>query len=109
MNIEPAAIRAEMSALLGELPEISDDIEHSALDLEAVARRLEEAHEVLVRALESVDPTHVASAANQADDDAERIGGPAVGVTDLSASRAHDGAEAITRPHNGAPTWETDR
>lgn len=45
-----------MDALLGELPEIAhDEAGHHGLDLDDVARRLEEAHDVLVQALESVE------------------------------------------------------
>jgi len=42
--------------LLAQLPDITgEDTDLAALDLDAVAARLEEAHDVLVRALESVE------------------------------------------------------
>lgn len=62
MSTDPDQIRAQVAALLAELPEpagIHDPgdqppDEHQA-DVEAVAARLEEAHDVLVAALESVE------------------------------------------------------
>ena len=54
MSTEPDAIRARIAALLAELPDIegpgSDEV-----DIDGVAARLEEAHELLVQALESVE------------------------------------------------------
>jgi hypothetical protein len=52
----PEQIRDQVAALLADLP----DFEHGAADLaatdiDAIARRLERAHEVLVHALESVE------------------------------------------------------
>jgi hypothetical protein len=45
-----------MDALLGELPDLAhDDAGLHDLDIDDVARRLEEAHDVLVQALESVE------------------------------------------------------
>jgi hypothetical protein len=55
MTTDPEEIRAEIAALLAELPDIGDGADLAALDIDAVAARLEEAHEVLVRALESVE------------------------------------------------------
>jgi hypothetical protein len=55
MTTDPAEIRAEIAALLAELPDTADGADLAALDIDAVAARLEEAHEVLVRALESVE------------------------------------------------------
>ncbi len=48
MTTDPDQIRAEIAELLADLP--SPDA-----DVEAVAARLEQAHELLVRALESVE------------------------------------------------------
>jgi hypothetical protein len=45
----PDQIRAQVAELLGE------DSEPTADDLDAVAARLDEAHDLLVRALESVE------------------------------------------------------
>ncbi|WP_167344300.1 hypothetical protein [Mycolicibacter heraklionensis] len=56
MNSEIEDVRARIAALLAELPgdaELADLPAHS--DLNALAQRLEEAHQVLVRALESVE------------------------------------------------------
>jgi hypothetical protein len=53
MTADPEHIRAEIAALLAELPDVTTDV--AALDIDAVASRLEEAHEMLVRALESVE------------------------------------------------------
>ena len=56
MTTDPEQIRAEITALLSDLPDVTADVtEHAALDIDAVATRLEEAHDVLVRALESVE------------------------------------------------------
>ena len=54
MTTDPDQIRARVAALLAELPDPSaDDSEH--VDVETIATRLEEAHDLLVRALESVE------------------------------------------------------
>ncbi|WP_019734667.1 hypothetical protein [Mycolicibacter kumamotonensis] len=56
MNNDIDDVRQRIAALLAELPgeaELADLPAHS--DLNALAQRLEEAHEVLVRALESVE------------------------------------------------------
>ncbi|MFL0275542.1 hypothetical protein ACJH5R_07480 [Mycobacterium sp. SMC-19] len=56
MNSEIEDVRARIAAVLAELPgetELADLPAHS--DLNALAQRLEEAHQVLVRALESVE------------------------------------------------------
>ena len=56
MNSDPEQIRAEIDALLADLPSVdsaADGIDASVID--AVGRRLEEAHQVLVSALESVE------------------------------------------------------
>ena len=56
MTTDPERIRAEVAALLAELPDTTgEDTDLAALDVDAVAARLEEAHDVLVRALESVE------------------------------------------------------
>jgi hypothetical protein len=54
MSNDPDQIRAQIVELLGEPtdPSASDP---AASDLDTVAARLEEAHDVLVRALESVE------------------------------------------------------
>lgn len=49
MSTDPEQIRAQVAELLG------DSTEPTAADLDAVAARLDEAHDVLVRALESVE------------------------------------------------------
>lgn len=57
MNTDPQQIRAQVDAVLGQLPtidaEAADHTETS--DIDAVGRRLEEAHQILVDALESVE------------------------------------------------------
>jgi hypothetical protein len=56
MNREIDDVRERIAALLAALPgeaELAELPAHS--DLNALAQRLEEAHEVLVRALESVE------------------------------------------------------
>jgi hypothetical protein len=56
MTTDPEQIRAEITALLSDLPDVTADVtDQAALDIDAVATRLEEAHDVLVRALESVE------------------------------------------------------
>jgi hypothetical protein len=50
----PDQIRARIETLLADLPGDADELPEQA-DLDELARRLEEAHEVLVRALESVE------------------------------------------------------
>jgi hypothetical protein len=51
MTTDPDQIRSEISALLAGLP----DPDSPDADTELVAVRLEEAHDLLVRALESVE------------------------------------------------------
>jgi hypothetical protein len=56
MSIEPDQIRAQIDELLAELPAAADH--ENGLDeakLEEIARRLSEAHDKLVRALESAE------------------------------------------------------
>jgi hypothetical protein len=56
MTTDPDQFRTEIAALLSDLPDISaDGTDPATLDIDAVAARLEEAHDVLVRALESVE------------------------------------------------------
>jgi hypothetical protein len=56
MTTDPGHIRAEIAELLSDLPDMAaDGTDLAALDIDAVAARLEEAHDVLVRALESVE------------------------------------------------------
>jgi hypothetical protein len=56
MTRDPEQIRAEISALLSDLPDVTADVtDQAAPDIDAVATRLGEAHDVLVRALESVE------------------------------------------------------
>jgi hypothetical protein len=53
MSTEPEQIRAEVDALLAQLPDTAPGA--TDVDLDAVATRLEEAHDALVRALEAVE------------------------------------------------------
>lgn len=56
MNTDPQQIRAEFEAVLAELPSVDAlgaDLSNEVID--AVGHRLEEAHQILVRALESVE------------------------------------------------------
>ncbi|WP_284226781.1 hypothetical protein [Mycobacterium antarcticum] len=54
MTTDPDQIRARVAALLAELPDPNaEDAAH--VDVETIASRLEEAHDLLVRALESVE------------------------------------------------------
>jgi hypothetical protein len=59
MNIDPDQIRAEIDALLAQLPDPGDQqsLENgpSLAELEEIARRLSEAHDVLLQALESAE------------------------------------------------------
>ncbi len=54
--MEPDQIRAQIDAVLAELPELDDDVnELDEAKLEEIARRLSEAHDTLVRALEMAE------------------------------------------------------
>lgn len=55
MTTDPDQIRAEIAGLLADLPEAAavDDLADS--DVDTIAARLEEAHDVLVRALAAVE------------------------------------------------------
>ena len=55
MSTEPELIRAQLDAVLAGLPDTAGGADVAAVDLDSVATRLEEAHDVLVRALESVE------------------------------------------------------
>ena len=57
MNTDPQTIRTRVDAVLAELPQIDPEAgDHIATpDIDAVGRRLEEAHQILVDALESVE------------------------------------------------------
>ena len=54
MSTEPDEIRARIAALLAELPDIEGP-GSADVDIDSVASRLEEAHDLLVHALESVE------------------------------------------------------
>jgi hypothetical protein len=49
MTTDPDQIRAQIEALLTELPDPAD------ADIDEIARRLSQAHDMLVRALESAE------------------------------------------------------
>ncbi len=55
----PDQVRAQIAAVLAELPDLGADLDAGAdvaeVDIDAVAGRLEWAHDQLVRALESVE------------------------------------------------------
>jgi hypothetical protein len=60
MTIDPDQIRAQIAELLADVPdpaalEDSNFADLADSDIDAIASRLEEAHELLVRALESVE------------------------------------------------------
>jgi hypothetical protein len=55
MDIDPDQLRAEIDALVALLPEADTEHELSLAELEEIARRLSEAHDVLLRALESAE------------------------------------------------------
>lgn len=61
MNTDPEQIRARVDAVLADLPSLDaaiDPAEQGDLDvadIDATGRRLEEAHQILVDALESVE------------------------------------------------------
>jgi hypothetical protein len=52
MTIEPDQIRAQIEAVLTELPDVAEAEDG---DIDEIARRLSAAHDVLVRALESAE------------------------------------------------------
>jgi hypothetical protein len=59
MTTDPEQIRAEIDALVAQLPDASDPESlangPSLAELEEIARRLSEAHDVLLAALESAE------------------------------------------------------
>jgi hypothetical protein len=59
MTIDPEQIRAEIESLVAQLPDSSDPESlangPSLAELEEIARRLSEAHDVLLKALESAE------------------------------------------------------
>jgi hypothetical protein len=55
MTTDPEQIRVHVDGLLAELPEASAEGGLDGMAIDEVARRLEEAHDVLVQALESVE------------------------------------------------------
>jgi hypothetical protein len=59
MSTEPEQIRDQVAALLAELPDIAPESvgpgHLDGIDFDDVARRLAQAHDVLVQALESVE------------------------------------------------------
>ena len=57
MNTDPQQIRARVDAVLADLPHVDTEASENAdvTDIDAVGRRLEEAHQILVDALESVE------------------------------------------------------
>jgi hypothetical protein len=56
VTTEPDEIRARINAVLAELPDLAD-VENgpAEADIEEIARRLSEAHDMLVQALESAE------------------------------------------------------
>ncbi|OSC36677.1 hypothetical protein [Mycobacterium decipiens] len=56
MTIDPDQIRVEIESLLAQLPDAADAENGPCLgELEDIARRLSEAHDVLLAALESAE------------------------------------------------------
>ncbi|WP_165604973.1 hypothetical protein [Mycolicibacterium elephantis] len=56
MSTDPDQIRAQIAELLADLPDPAQDgVEVADAEIDALAARLEEAHELLVQALESVE------------------------------------------------------
>jgi hypothetical protein len=55
MSTDPEEIRARINGLLAELPDPNSDNLPTEADLEELARRLSEAHDMLVQALESAE------------------------------------------------------
>jgi hypothetical protein len=54
MSTEPDEIRARIAAMMAELSDV-DGTDFADVDIDGVAARLEEAHDLLVHALESVE------------------------------------------------------
>ena len=51
MSTDPEQIRTDIDAVLAQLP----SVDVTGVDIDAVGRQLEEAHQILVNALESVE------------------------------------------------------
>ena len=60
MSTEPDEIRARIAALLAALPDV-EAVDAADIDIDSLAARLEEAHDLLVYALESVEKGPAAS------------------------------------------------
>ncbi len=65
MSTEPDEIRARIAALLAELPDV-EGTDPAEVDIDSLAARLEEAHDLLVQALESVEKGAGAAAVRNA-------------------------------------------
>ena len=56
MSTDPDQIRAQIAELLGDLPDPAQEgVELADSEIDVIAARLEEAHDLLVQALESVE------------------------------------------------------
>ena len=56
MSTDAEQIRSDIDAVLAQLPSVDpDSVEGDGVDIDAVGRQLEEAHQILVNALESVE------------------------------------------------------
>ncbi|MEI6253661.1 MAG: hypothetical protein WCP30_12710 [Mycobacteriaceae bacterium] len=57
MNTDPQQIRARVDAVLADLPDVDPEASENAdvTDIDDAGRRLEEAHQILVDSLESVE------------------------------------------------------
>ena len=55
MTTDPEQVRVQVDSLLAALPDASAEGGLQGMEIDEVARRLEEAHDVLVQALESVE------------------------------------------------------
>ena len=56
MSTDPDRIRAQIAELLADVPDpAAEGVDLAESDIDAIAARLEEAHDLLVRALESVE------------------------------------------------------
>jgi len=56
MSTDPEQIRTDIDTVLAQLPSVDpDSADATGVDIDAVGRQLEEAHQILVNALESVE------------------------------------------------------
>ena len=56
MSTDPEQIRADIDTVLAQLPSVDpESADDTGVDIDAVGRQLEEAHQILVNALESVE------------------------------------------------------